>query len=62
MDSLPEQHIDSLPKEAREGAYRQVGMVCVLLPKRTESELHFHALLTESRREVHFERIAQMNI
>src|SRR4051794_27507016 len=28
MDSLPEQHINSLPKEAREGAYRQIGMVC----------------------------------
>jgi hypothetical protein len=28
MDSLPDQHIDSLPKDARKDAYRQVGMVC----------------------------------
>ena len=28
MDSLPDQHIDSLPRDAREGAYQQVGMVC----------------------------------
>ena len=28
MNSLPEQHIDTLPKDAREDAYRQVGMVC----------------------------------
>src|SRR5215204_3475302 len=28
MGSLPEQHIDSLPKEAREKAYQQVGMLC----------------------------------
>jgi hypothetical protein len=29
MDSLPEQHIDSLPEHKREEAYRQVAMVCV---------------------------------
>lgn len=28
MDSLPEQHIDSLQKAKREEAYQQVGMVC----------------------------------
>ena len=28
MDSLPEQHIDSLPERNREEAYRQVGIVC----------------------------------
>jgi len=28
MDSLPEQHIDSLPNSSREEAYRQIGTVC----------------------------------
>jgi len=28
MDSLPEQHIDSLPKDKREEAYLQVAIVC----------------------------------
>jgi hypothetical protein len=28
MDNLSDQHIDSLPKDAREDAYQQVGMVC----------------------------------
>lgn len=28
MDSLPEQHVDSLPNWKREEAYRHVGMVC----------------------------------
>jgi hypothetical protein len=28
MDTLPEQHIDSLPERNREEAYRQVGIVC----------------------------------
>jgi hypothetical protein len=28
MDSLPDQHIDSLPKQKRREAYMQVGMVC----------------------------------
>jgi hypothetical protein len=28
MDSLPDQHIDSLPKQKRKEAYMQVGMVC----------------------------------
>ena len=29
MNSLSEQHIDALPPDNREQAYRQVGMVCV---------------------------------
>ncbi len=33
MDSLPEQHIDSLPKYKREGTYRQIGMVCAFRAK-----------------------------
>src|SRR5688572_13609717 len=28
MDSLPEQHLDSLPSWKREEVHRQVGMVC----------------------------------
>jgi hypothetical protein len=33
MNSLPEQHIDSLPKNAREDAYWKVSAVCVLRGK-----------------------------
>ena len=33
MNSLPEQHIDSLPKDAREAAYWKVSAVCVLRGK-----------------------------
>ena len=33
MDSLPEQHIDSLPKYKQEETYRQIGMVCAYRAK-----------------------------
>jgi hypothetical protein len=33
MNSLPDQHIDSLPSAKREEAYRQVGMVCAFRMK-----------------------------
>jgi hypothetical protein len=33
MDSIPEQHIDSLPKYKREETYRQIGMVCAYRAK-----------------------------
>jgi len=33
MTSLPEQHIDSLPKDAREQSYWQVSAVCVYVGK-----------------------------
>jgi hypothetical protein len=34
MDSLPDQHIDSLPKDAREDAYWKISAIGVLRGKR----------------------------
>src|SRR5918994_2508121 len=38
MGTLPDQHIDSLPKQKREEAYRQVGMVCAFRSKGLEED------------------------
>src|ERR687898_269915 len=38
MDNLPDQHIDSLPKQKRRGAYRQVGMVCAFRSEGREED------------------------
>ena len=38
MDSVPEQHIDSLPKHNREDAYWQISTVCYLRGQGWEDE------------------------